>query len=222
MMVRLEHVGKRYVRGPQTVWALRDVTIHIPRGEFHVVMGPSGSGKSTLLHLVATLDLPTEGSVYIDGKSTTACSDADLTRLRRDLVGLVFQSFNLLPYLTVRENIALPRLLQRASHAQVSGETDALLEAVGLSSRAEHWPHELSGGEAQRVAIARALITKPTLLLADEPTGNLDSTRGSEILTLIARLTAASAVTTVLVTHDSDAAKFGHRATRIRDGRIDL
>jgi putative ABC transport system ATP-binding protein len=221
-MVRLERVGKLYTRGSQTVWALRDVTIHIPRGEFHVVMGPSGSGKSTLLHLVATLDLPTEGTVWIDGSATTACSDAELTRLRRDHIGLVFQSFNLLPYLTVRENIALPRLLQRASPKQVGGETDALLDAVGLASRAEHWPHELSGGEAQRVAIARALITRPTLLLADEPTGNLDSTRGREILALISRLTTASGVTTVLVTHDPDAAKFGHRATRIRDGRIDL
>jgi putative ABC transport system ATP-binding protein len=204
------------------VWALRDVTLHIPRGEFHVVMGPSGSGKTTLLHLIATLDLPTEGTVCIDGRSTTECSDAELTRLRRDHVGLVFQSFNLLPYLTVRENIALPRLLQRMSRKQVIGETDALLDAVGLAPRAEHWPHELSGGEAQRVAIARALITKPPLLLADEPTGNLDSTRGREILTLISRLTAVSGVTTVLVTHDPDAAKFGNRATRIRDGRIDL
>ena len=221
-MVRLERVGKLYTRGPQTVWALRDVTFHIPRGEFHVVMGPSGSGKSTLLHLIATLDLPTEGTVWIDGRSTTECSDAELTSLRRDHVGLVFQSFNLLPYLTVRENIALPRLLQRVARKQVRSETDALLEAVGLAPRAEHWPHELSGGEAQRVAIARALITRPPLLLADEPTGNLDSTRGKEILTLISRLTAASGVTTVLVTHDPDAAKFGHRATRIRDGRIDL
>ncbi|MEW6684180.1 MAG: ABC transporter ATP-binding protein [Nitrospirota bacterium] len=221
-MVRLERVGKLYTRGPQTVWALRDVTIHIPRGEFHVVMGPSGSGKSTLLHLIATLDLPTEGTVWIDGRPTAACSDAELTRLRRDHVGLVFQSFNLLPYLTVRENIALPRLLQRVSAKQVRGETDELLDAVGLTPRAEHWPHELSGGEAQRVAIARALITRPPLLLADEPTGNLDSTRGREILALISRLTAAAGVTTVLVTHDPDAAKFGHRATRIRDGRIDL
>ena len=220
-MVRLEHVGKRYTRGPQTVWALRDVMIHIPRGEFHVVMGPSGSGKSTLLHLMATLDLPTEGTVWIDGRATGKCSDAELTRLRRDHVGLVFQSFNLLPYLTVRENIALPRLLQHRSPKQVFGDVDALLDAVGLASRAQHWPHELSGGEAQRVAIARALITKPSLLLADEPTGNLDSIRGREILTLISRLTTASGVTTVLVTHDPDAAKFGDRATHIRDGRID-
>jgi len=220
-MVRLERVGKLYTRGSQPVWALRDVTIHIPRGEFHVVMGPSGSGKSTLLHLMATLDLPTEGTVWIDGRATGKCSDAELTRLRRDHVGLVFQAFNLLPYLTVRENIALPRLLQHRSPKQVFGDVDALLDAVGLASRAQHWPHELSGGEAQRVAIARALITKPSLVLADEPTGNLDSIRGREILTLISRLTTASGVTTVLVTHDPDAAKFGHRATHIIDGRID-
>ncbi len=220
-MVRLERVGKVYTRGTQTVWALRDVTLQVPRGEFHVVMGPSGSGKSTLLHLIATLDLPTEGTVWIDGRATSTCSDAELTRLRRDRIGLVFQSFNLLPYLTVRENIALPRLLQRASAKLVRDETDSLLSAVGLEARAEHWPHEVSGGEAQRVAIARALITRPSLLLADEPTGNLDSARGRDILDLMLRLTTASGVTAVLATHDPDAAKFGHRATRLKDGRID-
>lgn len=220
-MVRLERVGKIYTRGSQTVWALREVTLQIPRGEFHVVMGPSGSGKSTLLHLLATLDLPTEGTVWIDERATTACSDSELTRLRRDHIGLVFQSFNLLPYLTVRENIALPRLLQRTPAKHVRDETDSLLNAVGLAERADHWPHELSGGEAQRVAIARALITRPSLLLADEPTGNLDSARGRDILELLLRLTAASGVTAVLVTHDTDAATFGHRTTRLKDGRLD-
>jgi putative ABC transport system ATP-binding protein len=218
----LERIGKVYTRGALRVWALRDVTLDIPTGEFHVVMGPSGSGKSTLLHLIAALDLPTEGTVWIDGRATTACSDGDLTRLRRDRIGLVFQSFHLLPYLTVRENVALPRLLQRMPARQVHAEADALLDAVGLTERAEHWPHELSGGEAQRTAIARALITRPQLFLADEPTGNLDSARGREILDLIARLTAASGVTTVLVTHDIDAAKIGHRVTRIKDGGIEV
>jgi putative ABC transport system ATP-binding protein len=217
----LEHVSKIYPLGAQRVWALRDLTLHIPSGEFHVVMGPSGSGKSTLLHLIAALDLPTNGTVWLEGRSTAACSDAELTRLRRDRIGLVFQAFHLLPYLTVRENVALPRLLQRIPARQVHVETDELLEAVGLTPRAEHWPHELSGGEAQRTAIARALITRPHLFLADEPTGNLDSARGREILDLIARLTAASGVTAVLVTHDPDAAKVGHRVTRLKDGRID-
>jgi putative ABC transport system ATP-binding protein len=217
----LECVSKVYTRGAQRVWALRDVTLHIPPGEFHVVMGPSGSGKSTLLHLIAALDLPTEGTVWLEGRATTACSDAELTRLRRDRIGLVFQSFHLLPYLTVRENVALPRLLQRAPARQVRAEADELLAAVGLIDRAEHWPHELSGGEAQRTAIARALITRPHLFLADEPTGNLDSARGREILELIARMTAAARVTTVLVTHDPDAAKVGDRVTRIRDGGLD-
>jgi putative ABC transport system ATP-binding protein len=220
-VVRLERVGKVYARGMQTVWAVREVSIEIPRGEFHVIMGPSGSGKSTLLHLMATLDLPTEGTVWIDGRATSAESDAELTRLRRDHIGLVFQSFNLLPYLTVRENIALPRLLQRVAPREVREQTDGLLDAVGLSARERHWPHELSGGEAQRVAIARALITRPRLLLADEPTGNLDSARGRDVLALISRLTQAAAVTTVLVTHDPDAAKIGHRITHLKDGRID-
>jgi putative ABC transport system ATP-binding protein len=217
----LERVSKLYTRGAQQVWALRDVTLHIPPGEFHVVMGPSGSGKSTLLHLVAALDVPTGGTVRLDGITTTACSDAELTRLRRERIGLVFQSFHLLPYLTVRENVALPRLLQHTPARLVRAETDELLAAVGLTERAEHWPHELSGGEAQRTAIARALITRPHLFLADEPTGNLDSARGREILDLIARLTAESGVTAVLVTRDPDAAKVGHRVTHLKDGRID-
>jgi putative ABC transport system ATP-binding protein len=220
-VVRLEHVSKVYARGTQDVWALRDVTLEIPQGEFHVVMGPSGSGKSTLLHLIATLDLPTEGTVRLDGRATSDCSDAELTRWRRERIGLVFQSFNLLPYLTVRENVALPRLLQRVAAAQVRRETDDLLAAVGLTARAEHWPHELSGGEAQRVAIARALVTRPRLVLADEPTGNLDSARGLEILTLLSTLSKASGATTILVTHSPEAAKFGHRVTRLADGRID-
>ena len=220
-MVRLEHVSKIYARGTQAVWALQDVTLEIPQGEFHVVMGPSGSGKSTLLHLIATLDLPTEGTVWLDGLATSACSDAELTRRRREEIGLVFQSFNLLPYLTVRENVALPRLLQRVPAARVRRETDDLLAAVGLTARAEHWPHELSGGEAQRVAIARALVTRPRLVLADEPTGNLDSARGLEILTLLSTLSKASGATTILVTHSPEAAKFGHRVTRLADGRID-
>jgi putative ABC transport system ATP-binding protein len=220
-MIRLDHVGKAYRRGPHTLWAVRGVTLEIPAGEFHVVVGPSGSGKSTLLHLMATLDVPTEGTVWLDGQATAACSDETLTLLRRDRIGLVFQSFNLLPYLTARENVALPRLLQRGPHRQVQREADEWLEAVGLTARADHWPHELSGGEAQRVAIARALITRPRLLLADEPTGNLDSARGLEILSLLAALAPRSGVTTVLVTHSADAARFGHRTTRLRDGRID-
>ena len=219
-MIRLERVGKAYARGTQTIWAVRDVDLSIPQGEFHVVTGPSGSGKSTLLHLIAGLDIPTEGSVWLDGHTTSHLTDGALTELRRDKIGLVFQSFNLLPYLTAWENVALPRLLQGKAYRQVRTEVDELVEAVGLTARVGHWPHELSGGEAQRIAIARALITRPMLILADEPTGNLDSALGLDILALLAKLASVSNATTVLVTHSSDAARFSHRVTRLRDGRL--
>jgi putative ABC transport system ATP-binding protein len=219
-MIRLEHVGKSYARGSQTIWAVRSIDLAIPQGEFHVVTGPSGSGKSTLLHLIAGLDIPTEGSVWLDGRAIASLSDTALTLLRRDRIGLIFQSFNLLPYLTAWENVALPRLLQGAPHRRVKPEVDEWVAAVGLTTRASHWPHELSGGEAQRVAIARALVTRPQLILADEPTGNLDSVLGLDILELLAKLAASSNATTVLVTHSPDAVRFGHRVTRLRDGRI--
>jgi len=219
-MIRLERVGKAYPRGAQTIWAVRDIDLSIPRGEFHVVTGPSGSGKSTLLHLIAGLDLPTEGSIWFDGHRISDLTDSTLTELRRDKIGLVFQSFNLLPYLTAWENVALPRLLQGTAYRQVKMEVDELVDAVGLTARAGHWPHELSGGEAQRVAVARALITRPILILADEPTGNLDSALGLDILALLATLASAANATTLLVTHSPDAARFGHRVTRLRDGRL--
>jgi putative ABC transport system ATP-binding protein len=217
-VIVFEAVTKLYVQGSRRVAALDGVSLRIEAGEFVAVMGPSGSGKSTLLHLAAGLDVPTSGRVAIGGQETAALGDEALTLLRRRQVGLVFQFFNLVPTLSVLENVALPALLSGGRFGAARPRAAALLGRVGLQERVTHLPEELSGGELQRVAIARALVNDPPVLLADEPTGNLDSATGAEILDLLDSVRASR--TLVIVTHDPAVAAAADRAVRLRDGRL--
>ncbi|HEY8209196.1 MAG TPA: ABC transporter ATP-binding protein [Myxococcaceae bacterium] len=219
-MIRLERVEKVYRRGKTAICALQIDALEVPRGQFLTVMGPSGSGKSTLLYLLGALDVPTSGSIVIDGTAISAARDAELSRFRRERLGFVFQFFNLLPTLTALENVLLPGLLAGHSREVLSKRAGELMEIVGLKARADHRPDELSGGEMQRVAVARALLIKPALLLADEPTGNLDSKTGAEVLKLIREATRQAGVTVVMVTHDPGAAKVGDRVVRLADGKL--
>jgi putative ABC transport system ATP-binding protein len=209
---------RRYGDGESAVDALRGVSLEVPAGQFTAVMGPSGSGKSTLMHLLAGLDRPTAGTVHIGGEDISTMSDRQLTKLRRRHIGFVFQSFNLLPTLTAEENICLPLAIARVKPA--AADLDALIERVGLSERRDHKPSELSGGQQQRVAIARALIARPTVLFADEPTGNLDSAAGADVLALLRDAVTIDGQTTVMVTHDPRAAATADRVLFLADGRI--
>jgi putative ABC transport system ATP-binding protein len=211
-------VTRRYGSGEAAVDALRGITIDVPRGQFAAIMGPSGSGKSTLMHVLAGLDQPTTGSVHVAGQDITAMGDAQLTKLRREHIGFVFQAFNLLPTLTAEENILLP--LQLAGRRVDQAWYDAVVERVGLSDRVTHRPSELSGGQQQRVAVARALVTEPTVLFADEPTGNLDSKSSHEVLELLRDAAGSFGQTTVMVTHDADAAAAADRLIHIEDGVV--
>jgi putative ABC transport system ATP-binding protein len=219
-IVEMTDVGKRYASSPtSTVEALRGVTLTIREGELVAIVGPSGSGKSTILHLMGALDRATSGTVKIYGQDLAALDDDAVTRLRRDRLGFVFQFFNLLPTLSALENVMLPSLLAGEASAGVRGRAEKQLEAVGLAKRAAHKPDQLSGGEMQRVAIARALIGDPPLVLADEPTGNLDTKTGGDVLELV--LGAKSAKRTViLVTHDERIAARADRVLTIRDGLV--
>jgi putative ABC transport system ATP-binding protein len=211
-------LSRRYGQGDAAVDALRDVDVSIERGKLTAVMGPSGSGKSTLMHLLAGLDRPTAGNVEIDGTDITKLGDDDLTRLRRDHIGFVFQFFNLLPMLNARENIELPMAI--AGQHPDPGWFDQVVQRTHLGDRLTHRPSELSGGQQQRVAIARALMSRPTVLFADEPTGNLDSAASSEILQLIRRSVDESGQTVVMVTHDPYAASVADRILFLEDGQI--
>jgi putative ABC transport system ATP-binding protein len=217
-VVTAQALSRRFGDGDTAVDALCEVDLEVARGMLTAVMGPSGSGKSTLMHLLAGLDKPTAGDVYIDGTNITNLNDNELTKLRRTHIGFVFQFFNLLPMLTAEENIALP-----LSIAGTSPDPEFLVEIiakVGLADRRTHRPAELSGGQQQRVAIARALISRPTVMFADEPTGNLDSGTSSEILELLRSSVDAYGQTTVMVTHDPDAAAIADRILFLADGRI--
>jgi len=217
-VVRAEHLVRRYGDGDTAVEALRGVSLGIEAGRMTAIMGPSGSGKSTLMHLLAGLDVPTEGTVVVDGIDITKLSEKKLTLLRRETIGFVFQFFNLLPMLTAEENITLPLAI---AGEKVDREwLEELLGAVGIRDRRTHRPAELSGGQQQRVAVARALITKPKVLFADEPTGNLDSSSSKEVLALLRRAVDEWGQTIVMVTHDAGAAAMADRILFIADGRI--
>jgi putative ABC transport system ATP-binding protein len=216
--VSATRVTRHYGDGESAVRALRGVTLEVPAGQFTAVMGPSGSGKSTLMHLLAGLDRPTNGRVRIGGEDITEMPDKQLTKLRRRHIGFVFQSFNLLPMLTAEENILLP--LSIAGRKPDKAAVKSLVERVGLGERLRHKPSQLSGGQQQRVAIARALAARPTVLFADEPTGNLDSTSGTEVLALLREAVELDRQTTVMVTHDPRAAASADRVLFLADGRI--
>lgn len=220
-MIRLFNVRKVYQQGKNEITALAGVSVHIPQGEFAVIVGPSGSGKSTLLHLMGGLDRPTEGEVMVQGRIISQMPDNSVTLFRRRNIGVVFQFFNLLPTLTAVENVMLPLILDGQSRVKAGVRAETLLERVGLSGRKGHLPEELSGGENQRLAIARAFVFAPAILLADEPTGNLDSGTGESILELIRLINREEGCTVVMVTHNPRAAGYGGRVIHLRDGLIE-
>jgi putative ABC transport system ATP-binding protein len=219
-LVRLENVVKTYRQGTSTVPALSGISLEVARGEFLAVMGASGSGKSTMLSLIGGLDVPDQGSIAVDTRELARLSDDELTVFRRRHVGFIFQFFNLMPTLDAEENVALGLLLDGKRMRDVRPRVEYVLELVGLSDRRRHRPDELSGGQMQRVAIARALVIEPLLLLADEPTGNLDTRTGDEILQLIRETADRLGQTVVMVTHDARAASHGDRTITMRDGQI--
>jgi ABC-type lipoprotein export system ATPase subunit len=220
-LVIVDHVEKLYTTGQRTVAALRDVSLEVLSGESVALMGPSGCGKSTLLHLIGGMDRPTHGRVMVGGTGLETLSETALAQFRRRRVGFVFQFFNLLPTLTVLENAALPLMLDGVSDPDAQVRALTLLERVGLQARATHFPAELSGGEMQRVAVARAVASTPALILADEPTGSLDSANGRQMMNLLRDLNRELGLTIVLATHDDEAAQYAGRIIRIRDGMIE-
>ncbi len=221
VIIRLAGVTKIYDGANQDVKALDGVDLEVPRGEFLAISGPSGCGKSTLINLVGGLDVPTQGQVIVDRIDLGNMDDDQLTRFRRDRVGIIFQFFNLIPILNVRENVALPFLIKGRSIREANERATELLRMVGLVERQHHHAPEISGGEMQRVAIARALINDPDIILADEPTGNLDSRTGRKVLEVLARLNSDLKKTIIMATHSAEATRIAHREIRLRDGRID-
>ncbi|MEO8044251.1 MAG: ABC transporter ATP-binding protein [Spartobacteria bacterium] len=219
-MISLQKVNRYYEAGERSVHALEEVSLNIGRHEFVAVVGPSGCGKSTLMHLIAGLDRPTTGEIVVDGISLTTAGDAELTNFRRRQLGLVFQFFNLLPTMNALENVTLPLLLQGVSLAESETRARELLELVGLTNRATHFVHQLSGGEQQRTAIARALVHRPSLLIADEPTGNLDTASASRVLDLLKAIAEEKLATLILVTHSAEVAAAASRLIELRDGRV--
>jgi putative ABC transport system ATP-binding protein len=217
-IVSATDVRRRYGEGDAAVNALAGVTVGFERGRFSAIMGPSGSGKSTLMHILAGLDRPTSGTVTLDGVEITSLDDADLTKLRRDKLGFIFQFFNLIPVLTAEENVVLP--LSIAGQKPDAEWLERLIDTVGLSDRRTHRPAELSGGQQQRVAVARALASKPAVVFADEPTGNLDSKSSEEVLGLLRHSVDELGQTVVMVTHDPEAASYADRLLVLRDGLV--
>lgn len=218
--IRLVRVSKEYHTGEQHVRAVDDLSLEVPRGQLVAIVGRSGSGKSTLLNLLAGIDRPSSGEIWIADQELSRLDDDALTRLRREHLGMVYQFFNLLPTLSVRENVALPALLAGEKEREVLRRADNLLAEVDLSHRLHARPHTLSGGEMQRTSLARALIHNPTLILADEPTGNLDTRNADQVLGLLRKLGETHSVTVIIVTHSPEAAAIADRVVELRDGRI--
>jgi len=219
-LIETRDLWKTYVMGSEEIHALRGVNVTIDRGEYVAIMGPSGSGKSTLMNLVGCLDTPSQGSYLLNGKEVAAMNDDELARIRNEEIGFVFQTFNLLPRATALHNVELPLVYAGISSRDRQERAKGALEKVELISRASHRPNELSGGQRQRVAIARALVNNPSILLADEPTGNLDSKTGVEIMAVFDRL-HSNGNTIILVTHEPDIAAYAHRVIHIRDGQVE-
>jgi len=219
-LIILKNLSREYTSGQRTVHALDSVSLEIAPHEFVAIRGPSGCGKSTLIHLLAGLDRPTTGEIVVDGLALQTANDAALTDFRRHKVGLVFQFFNLLPTMNVRENVSLPLLLQGVSPKECDERAEQLIELVGLRERANHFVHQLSGGEQQRTAIARALVHRPSLLIADEPTGNLDSHSASSVMALLEKIGREGMTTLIVVTHSNEVARAASRRIEMRDGKI--
>ena len=219
-LIETRDLWKTYVMGEEEIHALRGVSTTIERGEYVAIMGPSGSGKSTLMNLIGCLDTPSKGSYLLNGQEVARMNDNELARIRNEEIGFVFQTFNLLPRATALHNVELPLVYAGVPAAERTSRAKGALEKVELTSRMQHRPNELSGGQRQRVAIARALVNNPSILLADEPTGNLDSKTGAEIMSLFARLHEGGN-TIILVTHEADIAAYAHRILHLRDGVIE-
>ena len=219
-LIILKNLSREYTSGQRTVHALEGVSLEIARDEFVAISGPSGCGKSTLIHLLAGLDRPTAGEIVVDGLALQTANDAALTDFRRHKVGLVFQFFNLLPTMNVRENVSMPLLLQGVSPKESDERARQLIELVGLRERADHFVHQLSGGEQQRTAIARALVHRPSLLIADEPTGNLDSHSASSVMQLLEKIGREAMTTLIVVTHSDEVARGASRRIEMRDGKV--
>ena len=219
-MIRFDSVGKRFGAGPTGALAITGLSFTVAAGEFCTIMGPSGSGKSTLLHLIAGFTPLTEGEIYLDDAPISGLGKEELARLRRRDIGFVFQFFNLLPYLSAERNIALPLVVDGKPQSFIDQRVEEMLRAVDLIDKGHRKPGELSGGEMQRVAVARALVSSPRLLLADEPTGNLDSNAAREIVALLRRMNEKLGITILMVTHDAACASWGDRVVRLVDGRI--
>lgn len=219
-VISLQQVSKSYKLGKQRVDALKDISLNIYKGEIVAITGPSGSGKSTLLHIIGCLDTPSTGTILIDGKDTTKLRDGALSILRRSTIGFIFQSFYLQPFLRLRDNVAVPAMFTKEKRQTIDAKTAELLDTVDLANRGKHLPKELSGGQIQRAAIARALINQPKILLADEPTGNLDTENSSHIMELFQSIRDQHGTTVVIVTHNADIARQADRIIRLRDGVV--